>query len=164
MIRGYSLASGSDYYEINWNQPRFLPERYQVTCWYNCTMKATSGFKYGMKNYVIISQHYLSSVATSFRISNPHMRSSWMLILLAVYNQASIDSGIAIAKTSLAEDKCKKSSALGDFIHEITLGYLYAYNFIFVYAKPKQKLMTKSRTKSMQHYWDGLGVWTEIKG
>ena len=126
MIRGHSLASGSNYLEVNWTQPRFLPEWYQATHRYICTMKATSEFNYKMKNYVITNHHYLSSGTTSFRLSNLCVRSTWTLLLKAVYNLAGIDSGISITRPKLDIATSKRNSALGDLVI-ITLG-----NFMFI--------------------------------
>ena len=107
MIRRYSLSFGFGYFEINWTKPRFLPEWYEATHHYICTMKTTPAFK-----YVITNQHYLSSGTTSFRISNLCIRSAWKLILKAVYNPASIDSGISITGPTLSKARGKKTSIL----------------------------------------------------
>ena len=99
MIHGRSLVSGSDYVELNWTHPNFLPERYQVT--YKCIMKATATPKFGMKYHVMTNTQYLSSGTTSFRISGLRPSSTWKLILIAVYNRASIDSGITRTGSTL---------------------------------------------------------------
>ena len=128
MIYHYSFTCEWDYLEINWTQPRFLPEWYQVTHKYTCTVNAASVFNYEMESYVITNQHYLSSGTTSFRLSNLCVRSAWTLILKAVYNPASIDSGIMITGPTFTKTTSKRNSALGDFL--ILVGYFYVYNSI----------------------------------
>ena len=49
----------------------------------------------------------LSSNTTLVRISNLHPSSNCRLLLLAVYNPASIDSGIVITGTTSEEDTSK---------------------------------------------------------
>ena len=105
MIRSHSITSGPHYIELNWCDPKFLPERYQLK--YVCTMKPTCTTGHGKGNYVMTKAQNLSSDSTSVTISDIRSSSICMLILLAVYNLASIDSGIAITGTTLDEDPRK---------------------------------------------------------
>ena len=151
MIYDYSFSSEWDYLEVNWTQPRFLPEWYQATHRYVCTMKATSAYNYEMKNYVRTNQHYLSSGTTSFRLSNLCVRSSWTLILKAVYNPAGIDSGIAMTGRMLSKATRKRNSAFGQFI--ITLG---TFMFTIRYAHGARAIIDNNelKQKEIKHYWN----------
>lgn len=107
MIRGHFMASGSDYVELIWTRPKFLPEKYQVT--YTCTVMTRFTPNDDKKNRITSNTQYLSSGTTSFRISDLCPRSICTLILLAVYNRASIDSGITITGTTENEGTSKKT-------------------------------------------------------
>ena len=100
MIRTYSLATGLDYIELNWTNPKFLPERYQLK--YMCTMKGTSKYKDGNINYIVNKTKNISSVTTSVIISDLHP-SICTVILLAVYNPASTDTGIQFKGVTIGE-------------------------------------------------------------
>ena len=121
MIRAYSLAPVLDYIELNWTNPKFLPERYQLK--YMCTMKRTAKYKPGNTNYIVNKTKNLSSVTTSVIISDLHPSSICTVILLAVYNPASTDTGIAFKGVSLGEhtSTCKWNFGSRDFI--ATLDY-----------------------------------------
>ena len=112
MIRTHSLASGLDYVELNWTHPKFLPERYQLD--YMCIVKPTCTPNQEMGQSVTTSEQNLSSDTTSVRISNLHPNSICMLFLLAVYNPASIDSGIVITGTTFDEGTSKRNLCLRD--------------------------------------------------
>ena len=114
MIRDHLLASGSDYVQLIWTYPQFVPETYQVT--YTCTMISRFTPTYDMKYNITSTTQYLSSDTTSFRISDLRPRSNCTLILLAVYNWASVDSGITITGTTIDEDTSKKYFGLNHFI------------------------------------------------
>ena len=101
MIQGYSLATGLDYIELNWTYPKFLPERYQLK--YMCTMKRTAKYKPGNTIYNVNKTKNLSSVTASVIISDLHPSSICTVILLAVYNLASTDTGIAFNGVLLGE-------------------------------------------------------------
>ena len=104
MIRTYSFASGSDYVQLNWIHPKFLPEKYQLH--YACRMETCSTNH--EKNYSILaSTQNLSSNTTFVRISNLRPSSNCSLFLLAVYNPASIDSGIVITGKTAEEQASK---------------------------------------------------------
>ena len=105
MIDAHSVTSGPHYVELNWCRPKFQPERYQLN--YVCTMKPTCTPGHAENNYVMIKIQNLSSDSTSITIPDIRSSSICMLILLAVYNPASIDSGIAITGTTLHEDPRK---------------------------------------------------------
>ena len=125
MIHDLSLFSGSDYVELIWTCPRFPPGSYQVS--YMCTVKDRFMLKHDKKNYITKNIQYLSSGTTSFRISDLRPRSKCTLILLAVYNRASIDSGITITGATLDEATSKGNLGLNDFM--IPLGYFNVYHF-----------------------------------
>ena len=99
MIHALSLDTGSDYVELHWTRPRFLPETYQIT--YMCNLNATS--EKDTRDYITKKTQHLSSGTTSFRISHLLPGSNWTLVLLAVYNWASIDSGIVKTGTTFNE-------------------------------------------------------------
>ena len=101
MIRTHSLAFGSDYVKLNWTQPNFLPEIYELN--YMCSMRSTCTPNFAMNNSVTTSAQNLSSETTSVTVSDLCPSSICMLFLLAVYNPASIDSGIWIRGTTLRE-------------------------------------------------------------
>ena len=131
MIHDYSISSGLDYVELNWTHPKFLPERYQLK--YVCTMKPTSESKHVKSDYIRKRTTKLSSYTTIYKIADLHPSTICNLILLAVYNPASIDKGIFMTQTTLEHHTSKISSCLGDFI--ITLGYyLFLQFYIHVSA------------------------------
>ena len=107
MIRNHSLASGMDYVELNWTHPKFLPERYQLK--YMCTMKPTCAPNHNINQSVMTNVQSLSSNTTSVRVIDLRRSSICMLFLLAVYNPASIDSGIWVFGTTLSEDASKRN-------------------------------------------------------
>ena len=69
-------------------------------------------------NYVTTTTETLSSDTTSFTISDLRRGSICILILLAVYNPANIDTGIAITGATLDQDTSKRKS--GCFFHKKT--------------------------------------------
>ena len=101
MIHAYSLATGLDNIELNWTTPKFLPERYQLK--YLCTMKGSTKYKAGKINYIVNKTKNLSSATTSIIISDLHPSELCRVILLAVYNPASNDLGIAFEGVTLGE-------------------------------------------------------------
>ena len=105
MIHTHPLVSGSNYVELNWTRPKFLPKGYQLM--YFCTMKPTSTPNYDMNNSVTANAHNLSSDTTFVRICDLLPGSICTLFLLAEYNPASIDLGIVITGTTLDEDTSK---------------------------------------------------------
>ena len=108
MIRTHSIVSGSDYIELNWTHPKFLPEKYKLK--YVCTKNPTCTPVLERYYNIITSARNLSSDTTVVRVSNLRPSSICTLFLLAVYNQASTDSGIWIPGTTLDENKSKKHS------------------------------------------------------
>ena len=126
MIQACSLATGLDYIELSWTHPRFLPESYQLK--YMCTLKVTS--KYNKKNYIQEKTRKLNSDTSSVRIPDLHPSSICTLILVAVYNPASIDSGITITGTTLDEHSSKRNSGLRDF-KRIIVSLFYVYHFLY---------------------------------
>ena len=105
MIRLHSFVSGSDYVELNWTHPKFLPENYRLN--YICTVKPTSTINHGKNDSIMENAQNLDSNTTSVRISELHPNSICMVFLLAVYNPASIDSGIAITGMTSSGDTSK---------------------------------------------------------
>ena len=114
MIRSHSVASGPDYVKLNWTHPKFQPERYKLK--HVCTMKPTCTPRNATNQYITTKTQILSSDTTSVTIADLRPSSICMLILLAVYNPASIDSGIAITGTTLDEDGREINSGLHNFI------------------------------------------------
>ena len=146
MIHTYSAATGLHYLELNWNHPRFLPQRYQLK--YMCTMKNMYKYKNVNENYYLEGTKNLTSNTTSARISNVYPGSICTIFLLAVYNPASIDSGIEITKGTLREYISKRNSGLNDFI--ITLGYCLCLQvYIQSLSKPGQNNKAYKRNSSI---------------
>ena len=114
MIRSHSLASGSDYVKLNWTHPKFQPESYQLK--YVCTMKPTCTTRNDTDEYITTKTENLSSNTTSVTIPDLRPSSICMLILLAMYNPASIDTGIAIIVTTLDVDAREINPGLHYFI------------------------------------------------
>ena len=98
MILSHSIDSGKDFVELRWI-PRFEPERYQLK--YVCAPKPTRMPNRDNDYYVITNTRHLNSSTTSSRVSNLPLDSICMFFLLAAYNPASIDTGIAITGTTL---------------------------------------------------------------
>ena len=101
MIHSHSVASGQDYVKLNWTHPKFQPERYHLK--HVCTMMPTCTPRNDTNQYITTRTQNLSSDTTSVTVSDLRPSSICMLILLAVYNPASIDSGIAITGSTLDE-------------------------------------------------------------
>ena len=97
MIRTYSIVSGLNYVELNWTHLKFLPQKYQLK--YMFTMKARRTSENVKKNCHVTRTKNLCYDTTSARKSDLCPSSNYTLILVAVYNPASIDSGIKIEKT-----------------------------------------------------------------
>ena len=110
MVHSHSVISGCDYVELSWTHPRFQPEAYQLK--YVCTLKPTHtpGPDIHVPNYVMTKTQNLSSDTTCVQISDLRPSSICLLFLLAVYNPASIDTGISIIGTTLDEDTRKINS------------------------------------------------------
>ena len=111
MIRSHSVTSGPNYVQLNWTRPNFQPGRYQLK--YVCTLKPTCTPGRDVNNYVLTKAQNLTSNATSVTIHNLCPNSICILFLLAVYNPASIDSGITKLETTLDEDTRKTNSGMG---------------------------------------------------
>ena len=107
MIRSHSVESGSDYFEVNWTRPKFLPKRYQLMDVCTCTHRQDES------NYVMKRMQNLSSDCNSVKISDLRPSSICILLLLAVYNPASIDTGIVIIGAVLDEDARNIASGQG---------------------------------------------------
>ena len=121
MIGSHSVASGPDYIKLNWTHVQFQPERYQLK--YLCTMKPKCTLSHDTYYHFMIKEKNGSFDATSFTISHLSPSTICMLILLAVYNPASIDTGIMITGTTLDEDARNISSGLHYLI--ITIVFVY---------------------------------------
>ena len=104
------MAPGRDYVKVNWTHPKYEPDRYQIK--YVCTMKPKYTLSSDTLNYVTTNMQNLSSDTTSFTIFDLRPSSICVLILLAVYNPASIDTGIAIKGATLDEVASKTNSGL----------------------------------------------------
>ena len=104
MIRHYSVSTGSNYVELKWTYPMFLPERYQMKYMCGMKLKATSTPNLDMKIHLVKSAQSLSRDTTSVRLSDLRPGSICVLILVAVYNPASIDAGITIAGSTSKEN------------------------------------------------------------
>ena len=112
MIQACSLARGLDYLKLIWTNPKFLPERYQLK--YMCVVTVTSMFKNVTENFILEETKNLSSVTTSTKISGLLPNITCTLKLLAVYNPAGIDSGIALTGATLHDHASKRNSGLID--------------------------------------------------
>ena len=111
MIHIYPLATGLDYIKMNWTNPRFSPERYQLK--YLCTMKGISKYQAGQIIYIVNMTKNLSSTTTSVIISDLYPSRICTVILLAVYNPASNDKGIAFEGVTLGEHTSPWKSNFG---------------------------------------------------
>ena len=98
MIQAYLLANGSNYIELYWTYPSFVPESYQLK--YMCALKAIPTFENAKIDYIMSNTRNLTSNTTLVRITDLPPSSFCTLILLAEYNPASIDSGIVITGTT----------------------------------------------------------------
>ena len=98
MIRSHSVDFGPDYVKLNWPHPKFAPVMYQVK--YMVTINSTCTSNHGTHNYTMTEAKSLRSEPNSVTLPS----SSCRLNLLAVYNPASIDTGIDITITPLYEN------------------------------------------------------------
>ena len=102
MIVNYSLKSESDHVQIMWSSPQYRPEKYEFTylCITNSTCLRRSCHKPIVASIRILK---LGSDSTFIRIQDISPNSTCVMKLVAVFNPASIDSGIVFtAKTSAA--------------------------------------------------------------
>ena len=136
MIPSHSVAFGQDYVMLNWTHPRFQPEKYQLN--YVCTMKPTCIPSQETNHSFITKTQNLSSDTTSVTIPDIRPSSICMLFLLAVYNPASIDSGITITGTTVDEHAMNVNSGLNYFIKTFLIMSLVIHEnvcvFVCVYA------------------------------
>ena len=160
MIQDYSLATGLEFVELNWTRPSFLPERYQLK--YMCTMRGTSENEIVNDTYIFAKTKSLCSVATSARMSDLLPSYICTVILLAVYNPASIDSGIEIKGVTLYKHTSKKNSDLSNFI--LTLGYCLKCMCTILYPSHSQHGQTINFTKGNQALlkWSKTRDWRQI--
>ena len=126
MIHSHSVKSGSDYVELIWTRPKFFPKRYQLID--VCTKKPTCTHRHKNSTYVTKRMQNLSSDCNSVKISDLRPSSICILLLLAVYNPASIDTGIAIIGAVLDEDTRNITSGQGYFITMINYCYMFPFN------------------------------------
>ena len=123
MIRSHFVGSGLDFVEVNWTRPKHLPERYQLS--YLCTAKPPCTLKKDRSNYETRRMRNLSSDCNSVKIPDLRPNSICILILLAVYNPASIDAGLAILGAVLDEDARNTCTTSGQYIYIYVFLYLY---------------------------------------
>ena len=123
MIHTHSLAFGLDYVELTWNHPMFLPQRYKLNYLYN--KKSTCTASHDMNPSVTTKEQTFNSDTSSVRISDICPNSVCVLILLAVYNPASIDSGIVITGKTLQEDTSKRNLCLNDYMKSSLIIYIH---------------------------------------
>ena len=129
MVRPHTFVSGLDYVRLNWTRPKFPPEQYQFS--FVCTRNPTCAPIQDMDNSILGNMQFLSSDTTFVRISGLGPSSSCTLFLLAVYNPASIDSGISITGMTLHEDTRKRNPCLGDYV--INLNYCFCLIYMYMY-------------------------------
>ena len=126
MIISHSVAPGPDYIHLKWTHPNFRPEKYKLK--YVCTLKPTCTPSHDINDYIMTNAQDLCSDTTSVTISDLHPSSNCMVFLIAVYNPASIDSGITITGTTLDEDTRKINPGLS--YSWIALVYWFCIPFI----------------------------------
>ena len=124
MICTHSLTTGSDYIALNWTRPKFLPEKYILNVQCASSLKPTCTFKSDKNKYVRTNAQCLTSDTTSVTISELRPKSVCMLLLIAVYNPASIDSGIVITGKTLNEGTSKRNICLVDYNNNPQLSYI----------------------------------------
>ena len=129
MIGSHSVSSGLDYVKLNWTHPMFQPETYQLK--YVCTLKPKCTPDHDTNNYIMAKTENISVDTTFVTISNLHPSSNCLLFLLARYNPASLDTGIAIFGTTLDEDARGISSGL----HHFMITAVFVNCFLYMYAE-----------------------------
>ena len=154
MIHIYSIISGLNYVELNWTHPKFLPQKYQLK--YMFTMKARRTSKNVKKKRRMTRTKNLRYDTTSTRISDLCPSSNYTLILVAVYNPASIDSGIKIEGCTLDEATRKSDLSLGDFI--IKLGYCLCVRKYMQRHSPHPLQPTKKKSHILGCLGPGVGT------
>ena len=122
MIPSCSLTSGSDYFELMWKSPQYRPEIYERT--YLCINLLTCLHNCSVADFIRPKVSILHSNSTSFSIRDLRPDSVCVLKLVAVYNPASIDSGIVITSKTLAANKSKR-----------TFGWDFLKNCAWIYIK-----------------------------
>ena len=115
MISNVSVTSGFDYVELRWNIPRYPPERYKVTylCSINCTWISNCGID-RIVNLTTSNKH-VTPKNNFIKLPKPTPKCICTLKLVAVYNPASIDSGIVITYKALAAANTSKFTFVQDF-------------------------------------------------
>ena len=100
MIPNVSLASGSDYLELNWKSPQYRPKKYYLS--YLCIIRSTCLPNSPIADFIKATMLNLRSDITSIKIKNLDPNFICVLKIVATYNPASIDSGIVLTSRSLA--------------------------------------------------------------
>lgn len=109
-----------------WNSPQYHPERYELTylCIANSTCCPETCHEPILVNSRILN---LNSDSTSFRLFDIRAFSVCVLRLVAIFNPASIDSGIVFTAKMIAANTSKLKSRLGFHIN-------YAFNSVVLLA------------------------------
>ena len=102
--------SGLDFVSLIWSTPEFKPVRYNLE--YSCKLQ-TDGTEYAKKQRITFS-----SESTFVSVPNLLPNSSCELTLFAVYNPASIDSGLKVHASTLKDDGCKNFAIIINVVYE----------------------------------------------
>lgn len=97
MIQPYQNYEGYDSFAIRWNRPLYQPSHYEysVSCKVQCAER----------HYFSLVKEVLPSVHSSITVAELLPRSICEVTLIAVYNPASLDPGIALIATTTSRSK-----------------------------------------------------------
>ena len=97
MIKNLTATAGTNYIEIVWSVPKFLPKSYCV----NVTCRLLySGKEYKLE---VVKATPMDTILT---VGNLYPGSQCLYTLLAIYNEASIDDGITRTIFTLNASMC----------------------------------------------------------
>lgn len=127
MIREFRSSPIEDAILIMWIRPKYEPEKYNLA--YSCKLK------HDVTDYIPTTSLVLDSRKVHHTIPDLRQDSICTISLLAVYNPASIDSGITIKGKTSEEGKAKCMPFLAISLHltflatPLTMDY-HVYRFV----------------------------------
>lgn len=128
MINHLNSTASDNSITLIWTKPRYFPQYYQVI--FSCTWTCHNLIK-------IKRESMVSALATAHTIENLHPASECDFVFSAVYNPASIDSGIAHSSKTLYPSKHIKSFKACKYIHVVTFNCIQLLSWLIHYVVQK---------------------------
>ena len=97
MIKLEPAVCGSDFVHLKWKIPKYLPDRYRLR--YSCKLSMQ------VNHYIQATIENIMCNSIGLKISGLNPQSTCVLTVFAIYNPASIDSGITVILKTLKKGK-----------------------------------------------------------